>query len=195
MAVITVPASLRIASIAWDLEREAQVNRSQWSGSEQVIANPFLSRWYAKVELTPILGEANVLAVRAFLGQLKGRLNSFRLIAVENAQTPAGSPTVNSSASAGATSLAVTGFPSGTFNAGRFITVNNQLLMVTTDTSLSGGAGTLPLHAPLRQAATAGTAIEARYPYALMALADSITGWSVGKGQLYGVSLSCEERY
>lgn len=197
MAVIAMPASVRIAEIEWEMDDPAQVNRSQWSGTDQVIDDVWYSRWSAKAMLAPILGEANVLDWRAFLALVKGRKNSFRLIAVENAQIGTGFTTlVSGSHAQGATSLAVSGFPAGTFAKGRFVTVNDQLLMVTSAATISGGGtGTLTLHTPLRAAAANGTAIEARYPTAHVALASSARGWSVGKGQLYGISLEVEERF
>lgn len=86
MALIAFPAGARIRRIAWSLDRPSQVNRSRWTGTEQVVSTAWHSRWRAEVELAPIVGEANVLAWRAFLAQLKGRVNRFRLPAVEGAQ-------------------------------------------------------------------------------------------------------------
>lgn len=199
MAVIDMPSSTRIASIAWTMDRPAQVNRSQWNGKDQVIADPWHTRYSAEVELAPIVGEVNVLAMRSFLARLKGRVNTFRLVAVENPQIAIGfTPTVNGAHGVGVTTVLATGLPPDTsvLSDGQFVTIGDQLLMlnapVVTD---GGGTANLQLHRPLRALAPNGAAIEARLPTALMALASAESGWSVGPGQLYGVRFAAEERY
>jgi len=199
MAVITWPSSARIANITWSLDRPAQINRSRWSGEDQVIANPWYGRWRAEVELAPIVGEANVRAWRAFLALLKGSVNTFRLPAVEQAQYPGASPQANGTAAAGASTLQVYNFwpfASQTIPAGTMFTVNDELKVVTADAALASNAtATLSFQPPLRAAVAVGAAITVNQPTALVALTTSTAGWSVGPGQVYGISLTVEERY
>lgn len=86
MAIIPMPASVRIKTIEWLLSRPAQVNRSHWTGRDQVVADPWHGRWSAEAELAPIVGAAGMLAWRSFLAKVKGRINPFRLVAVEAPQ-------------------------------------------------------------------------------------------------------------
>lgn len=198
MTIIATPAAVRIAEIDWTLDRPAQVNRSQWSGKDQVIADPWHGRWSAEAVLAPIIGEPNILAWRAFLAKLKGRINTFRLIAVEKAQN-AYTPTVQTTTAAGAVALPLTGFPAAVATvmlAGQMLTVNDQLCILTADlVTNSSGQGTATFEPPLRAQAASTTAVEVRLPTCLVALAASTAGWSVGRGQIYGIKLSVEERF
>jgi hypothetical protein len=140
MAIITMPASVRIQRIDWRLDRPAQVNRSAYTGARQVVGQPGQARWSASVALSPIIGETNVLAWRAFLAKLKGQINTFRLIAVEGSQT--GSTPLSGGASAGAVTLTSYGWlpaSSGTvlLAAGRMLTISDQLVVLTADASVS----------------------------------------------------------
>lgn len=199
MAVIALPASVRVANIAWTLDRPAQVNRSQWTGKDQVVTNPWHGRWAADVELAPIVGEANVLAWRAFLTGLKGRVNTFRLPAVERDQYPADTIVVSILAAAGASTVNSGGWPASTANlmlAGQMITLNDQLNVLTANVSSNGsGFADMTLAVPLRTAAAVNTPIIVRKPTALVAMANSVSGWSVDRGQVYGIKFNVEERY
>lgn len=86
MAIIALPPSVRIRHIEWSLDRPAQINRSPYSGARKVVANPWHGRWTARVELAPIIGEANVRAWRGFLASLKGQINTFLVPAIEGPQ-------------------------------------------------------------------------------------------------------------
>lgn len=198
MTIIAMPATVRIAQIEWTLDRPAQVNRSQWTGKEQVVTDPWHGRWSAEVTLATLIGQANILAWRAFLAKLRGQVNTFRLVAVEAAQN-AHTPTVQTTTAAGATALPLTGFPAvaaTAMTAGQMFTVNDQLCILTADLVTNGaGQGTATFEAPLRAAAAATIAVQVQRPTCLVALRDSTTGWSVERGQLYGVKLSVEERF
>lgn len=199
MAVISLPASVRIANINWALDRPAQLNRSQWTGKEQVIADPWHGRWTAEAELAPVVGEANVLAWRAFLAALKGRVNTFRLPAVEKDQAANDSVSVSILAAAGATTINSGGWGVSTANvmlAGQMFTLNDQLCVLTANASSNAsGFADLTFQPPLRAGATVNTPIIVRKPTALVALASSTAGWSVDRGQVYGIKLNVEERF
>lgn len=197
MAIITFPASARIASIKWELDRPAQVNRSWWSGRDSVRANPWHGRWSAQVALAPIVGEENILAWRAFLATLKGQVNTFRLPATEGAQTALANVLVSGAHAAGVSSIAFSGggLSITQLAAGRMITLNDQLMVLTAAAATNGaGAGSFTVEAPLRAAATNGTTIETQRPTAIVAMDRSSLGWSVGPGKLYNIEFGVEER-
>jgi hypothetical protein len=198
MAVIAIPSALKIRSVSWTFDRPAQVNRSQWTGRDQVIANPWFGRWAAETEIAPVQ-DADAAALRAFLAQMEGRINTCRLPAVVTEQFGAGfTVTVTGAgAAAGATSVPLTGLPpSTTILAGRMLTINDQLLITTAAMATNGsGAATATVEPPLRAAAPAATAVEARNPTALVALAESSVSWSMDLGPVHGFSLSFEERF
>jgi hypothetical protein len=187
MAIQTFPAGARIRRIEWRLERPAQVHRSAYTGKRVVVANPWFGRWLAKVELSPIVGEANVLQWRAFLGSLRGQIHTFRLPVTERPQNSNAGVTVSSTAAQGATSMTLAGAATALL-PGQFITVNEQLLQVV---SVAGAAVTFEPR--LRVQATAGTGVITSEPYALVSLAGDSSGWAVDAGQLYGIGFEVEE--
>jgi hypothetical protein len=187
MAIQTFPAGARIRRIEWRLERPAQVHRSAYTGKRVVVANPWFGRWLAKVELSPIVGEANVLQWRAFLGILRGQIHTFRLPVTERPQNSNAGVTVSSTAAQGATSMTLAGAATALL-PGQFITVNEQLLQVV---SVAGAAVTFEPR--LRVQATAGTGVITSEPYALVSLAGDSSGWAVDAGQLYGIGFEVEE--
>ena len=187
MAFITAP-TLKIRSIQWTLDRPAQANVSQWTGRRTLIANPWHGKWSAKVELSPLVSEANVRAVRSFLARCKGSLNTFRMFATETAQNANSGVTVTSTVAAGVTSFAISGAAT-TLKDGQFVTVNGQLLQLTADQS----GTTLTFEPPLRQQATAATKVVTSRPYDLVYMTNSQSGWGVGAGQLYSIGFEVEE--
>lgn len=187
MAFITAPV-LPIRSIQWSLERPAQINVSAWTGKRTVVANPWYSKWRARVELAPIVGEANVRAIRSFLARCRGSINTFRLYATEGDQNANDAVTVSATAAAGATSMAITGAETALLD-GQLVTVNGQLLQLTADQSGS----TISFEPPLRAQAAAGTAVVTGRPYALVHMAAAQAGWGVDPGQVYGIAFDVEE--
>lgn len=188
MAIVTWPG-LRVRSIVPTLSRPAQVNRSAYTGARSVAANPWHGKWSFKVQLAPIVGEANFLPVRAFLASLRGAVNTFRMPATEGSQAAFGAATVLSSVAQGAVAMTVAG---AAVQAGQMITVNDQLLLILTS-AVSGSNRAITFEPALRAAATAGTAVNAAAPTCLVALSGPDVGWSVDQGQLYNVSFDVEE--
>lgn len=202
MPIIALPAATRIArKVEWSLDRPAQVNRSAWTGKPQVIANPWHGIWRAQVDLVPIIGETAMLAWRAFLAQLKGQINSFRLPATEGLQAGLPAAINHNGAAAGATTMliktAAGGVPIPTLLPGHMMTSGDQLLQVVASAPDVGTGTTLvTFEPPLRAAIASLAAVEIQNPTALVALTDSKVGWSVEPGKIYGVgSLQVEERW
>ncbi|WP_375541618.1 hypothetical protein, partial [Salmonella enterica] len=77
---------------------------------------------------------------------------------------------------------------------GQFVTVGDQLLMLRAPVVADAeGRAVLSIKPYLRLSPVDGGLIEVRRPYAVMAMSDPRNGWSVGIGQNYAVSFSCEE--
>jgi hypothetical protein len=140
MTIIAMPASVRVRSAQWSLDRPAQVNRSAYSGARRVVANPWHGKWSASVEVVPLVGEANVRAWRAFLASLKGQINTFQLPATEGPQHSMGPSTASAGASQGATAIVLAAAPtlgSELLTNGSFATTSSWTL--TSGASISGG--------------------------------------------------------
>ena len=190
MALVTFPASARIARADWRLDTPSQVNRSAWTGRRQVFGSPGHARWSASIALAPLVGQNSILAWRSFLVQLRGQINTFRLKAVEARQNTNSGITAAAAASAGARSMTVSTLAQPLFE-GQFITANDQLLLIT---GVSGvGGTTLAFEPALRADLGLGTAVEVANPTAHVALVDSGFGWSVDRGQVYTVGFDVEE--
>ena len=194
MAIIPTPAALKIRSIDWTLFRPSQVNRSAWTGRRQVVGQPGHSRWSAEVQLAP-LQERDMRAMRSFLAQLRGQINTFRLDAVEKGQSRSAiNATVVANAAAGANSFQVAGFLVGeTLQPGQMMTVNDQLVIITASSGVADTNRTFQFEPALRLPAAAGTPVVVHRPTAHVALVDPSFRWNVGVGQMYGFSLSVEE--
>ena len=187
MTIIALPRTSRfIRKIDWSLDRPAQINVSGYTGKRTVVANPWHGKWRARIDMAPIVGEANILAWRAFFGQLRGEINTFRLPAAEAAQNGNSGVTASATA-AGAQSMTISGAATA-IKAGQFVTVNDQLLLVT---SVAGSV--LSFEPALRVAVASGGAVETANPTCLVSLVGSRAGWSVDVGQSYSMSFDVEE--
>ena len=187
MAVIPFPASVMISRIEWSLDRPANVNVSPYTGFRHVGSSPWHGKWGATVELSPMGIEDN-RDWRAFLFSLRGQLNSFRLPAsAERAQNSNSGVVLAAAAAQGATNIFVTGAATPLV-PGQFITIANQLLGVT---FVYGE--TLWVEPPLRAAAFAGTPVETSRPFAMVSMRESVVGWTVGPGAIYGAGFEVDE--
>ena len=129
-----------------------------------------------------------VRALRAFLVNLKGAINSFRLYATIELQNANTGVTVSSTAASGASTMAITGYTTA-MKAGQYMTVKGQLVCCTADQSGS----TVYFQPPLRQSASAGTTVVTSRPYALVCLTDSRVGWAIGNARMHSISIDVEE--
>jgi hypothetical protein len=175
-------------AVQWSFNRADSILRSGWTGARTIVAAPWNAKWQAHVELATLQGEANMAAVKAWLGQRRGKLTPFRLYATTEAQNSNTGVTVSGSASQGATSLDLAGYSDQLLD-GQFVTVNDQLLCLTEDQS----GDTITFQPPLRQRAVAGREVETARPYAYVHLSTSNVGWQVGSARLFNVSFDCEE--
>jgi hypothetical protein len=196
MSIIAWPAGVGIRRAQWAIDEPAQVNRSEFTGRRQVVLLAIAPRWRVSVEFAPLIGQAAILALRAFLLDLKGQANTFKLVAVEASQISGVAPLVNGAGQTGY-ALVTDGWGADGLKLlrGQFVTVNDQLLMLSANVTAAGGAATLVFNTALRVAPADNAPITVDLPYALLALSAPSVGWSVDPGQIYGVTLTAEEAY
>lgn len=187
MAFITAP-DFPIRGIQWSLDRPSQSNVSGWTGKRTTVTDPWHAKWRAHVELATQQGEDAFRVYRSFFARVKGTINTFRLYATAGAQNANSGVTLSAAASAGATSITITG-ASTPMKDGQFFTLNGQLCVCTADQSGS----TLTFEPMLRQAATLGTKVVTSRPYALVYMANQQIGWNIETWRRYGVSFDVEE--
>lgn len=196
--LVPMPARPVPAEVEWDIDQPAQVNRSEFTGRRRVAILAAAPRFYARVTLPPILGEANAFAWRAFVVDLDGVANSFRLVACERDQV-AGVPVVQvDGAGQGGRELATKGWGSAglKLRRGQFVTVGEQLLMLTADVVAEAtGLAAVRFKPHLRLSPADGAPIEVKRPYAVMSMSDPRNGWKAGIGQNYAVAFDCEESF
>jgi hypothetical protein len=187
MATITAP-DFGIRSIQWTFTRPDSLATSGWTGSAVPMVSPWAGRWKAHVELAAIQGEANARTIKSFIARCKGSTQAFRLYATAGAQNSNTGVTVSSAASAGDTSVDISGAATSLLD-GQMVTLNGQLLCLTADQSGS----TLTFAPPLRDNAAVGTTVVTKRPYALVYMAASSSGWKIAPGRLFGIAFDVEE--
>lgn len=194
MAVISMPAA-GIRSVAWTFDNPAQVNRSGWTGRRKAAILIAAPMWRAQVALTTKQSDIDVFAWRAFLMKLRGVQNSFRLKAVEKSQIAGVTVLVKGAGQTGF-SLVTDGWGAAglKLKAGQMITVGDQLIMLGADVIADGtGTATLTLESYMRASPADNAPVEVANPTAIMALGETVQGWNVDPGRLYGFSFACEE--
>jgi len=196
--LIAMPSAPIAAKVDWRIDQPGQANRGEWTGKRRVTLLSAAPRWFAKVTLPPIIGEAQVLDWRAFVVDCDGIANSFRVIACEREQIAGAINVRVRGAGQGGHSLATSGWGAAglKLKRGQFITLGEQLLMLNAPVVAdANGQATLSIKPYIRVVPTDGAAIEVNRPYAVMAMSDPKNGWDVGIGQNYGVAFDCEEAF
>jgi hypothetical protein len=186
MAIIPVPASLKINAMEWTLHRPAQINRSEYTGRRQVVANPWHARWSGNIEIAAVK-ENDARGIRAFLLALKGQINTFRLSVVPETQS-SDTVTAGVDATAGAVSLSMNGWTNVAI--GHFFSVNDELHVVT---SIAGS--TIGFQPPLRNAVASGSSVKVDRPTLLVALAEAEVSWGINLGPVHTFGFSVEEAF
>ena len=176
------------SAIQWTYGRADNVGQKAYTGSRNIVTNPWSGKWTAHLEYPSIQGEDKARVIRSFIAQRRGRLIAFRLPATTAPQNSNHGVTVASTAQAGATSMTISG-ASTALSDGQFVTMNGQLLCLTANQSGS----TINFQPPLRESATSGTTVVTKRPYARMFLADSSASWTVGQYRLFMFTLDVEE--
>lgn len=188
MAILTWPTCAFISSVEWTPpDPPTQVNRSEWTGKEQIVILATAGRWAAKVQMEPKVSEDSALDLEAFRVELKGRVNSFRMPATVSPQFTSSVPLqVNGAGQTGSTLNVKNGGAGRIIKRGHKLTVGDQLLMNMTTTTLSGtGTGALMLSNPLRVSPANSAAIEIVNPTCLVKLADPGAGWTASYPEIF----------
>jgi hypothetical protein len=196
--LIAMPAAPIAANIEWTIDQPGQANRGEWTGKRRVTLLSAAPRWFAKVTLPPIIGEAQVLDWRAFVVDCDGIANSFRVIACERDQIGYEIEVRVLGAGQGGHTLRTSGWgPAGAkLKRGQFVTLGDQLLMLTAPVvAEAGGQATLSVKPYIRVIPADNAPVKVRRPYAVMAMSDPKNGWKVGIGQNYAVGFDCEEAF
>jgi hypothetical protein len=166
--------------------------------------------------MPPIVGEANARAWLSFIGQAQGMANDFRIPVTPTEQTNGwpspvpelwlnfigesysigDDPSVNGAGQTGR-SLITDGWPPSTtvLYAGQFVTINNQLLQLTSNAaSNAAGQATISFAPALRTSPADNTLIEFRNPYALMYSVEDFA-YSIEPGMIYSLSFNLRESF
>ncbi len=198
MAIIPVPAQLTIRRVEWTLDRPSQVNRSDWTKRRQVVTQPGPSMWSASAELAVRVGTDDWLEAEAFLIDLEGQINSFRLEAAATAQAPIGlMPVVDGAGQYGRALRLRGGIPGLGLKRGHKFTVNEQMVSVSGPFLFDQtGRATVTFKPSLRLSPLDGTAVEMRRPTVLVSLVHSSIGWTEDAGEIFqGKPVEVEEAF
>ena len=187
MANIPVPEALTIRRVEWSFDRPSQVNRSDWTKRRQVVWQPGPSLWSASAELAVRVGTDDWLEAEAFLIDLEGQINSFRLPAANAAQAPANlTPVVRGAGQSGRSLLLDAGIPGLGLKRGHKFTVNDQMVSVMAPFTFDAtGRATVTFKPSLRLSPADRTLVEVRQPTVLMSLATSSIGWTEDCGEQF----------
>lgn len=196
MALIALPSFAKFPRIQWTPKFRNQVNRSAWSGKRKVMGMPGGELFGVSCEPRVAFTETEERAWRSFVTKLRGQENTFQLqAACSQFVAGAANPTVLSGGAAGASTATLSGIPTGGLKEGMFLTFNltgglKQLVVVSADTL--AGSQLVTFQPALRKAAT-GT-VEAKNPYAEVALLKDDSGWSRSEGG-FTVGFEAEEAF
>ncbi|MFM1991283.1 MAG: hypothetical protein RJA99_4240 [Pseudomonadota bacterium] len=165
MATITLP-NTRVytpATADWGLETATLTAQSPTDLSVQTV-DMLASRWVCSLAFTPHQN-AERAAVESLMAQMRGQGNRLSMghpLRRVPRGTMRGTPTLTSTASALASTIAITG--TGTLLAGDMLGIGGELVMVTADNpSLSA----VPIAPFLRASKAAGTAVVWDWPRTL----------------------------
>ena len=198
MAIITLPPAVRIRHVEWTLDQPAQVNRSEWTKRRQVVDQPGPALWSASADLVVAIGEDAALEAEAFLVDLEGPRNSFRLGLTEGPQFAfAMGVQVDGAGQSGNALDLKGGIPGAVLRRGYKITVGDQPVMVMAPATFGDDGKTTASFKPsLRASPANNVAVEVTTPTVLVSLAGSQVGWSVDPGQIYQMKqLALEEAF
>jgi hypothetical protein len=185
VAIIPLPSGAEFDRLDWRPVASVQVNKGQWNASRRVLD---LDNGYMAASVAiEVATEAEARAWRGFHARLRGALNTFRLPASECVQAT-GSINLAAGAAAGANSVSTAGWAgaSALLAEGQYITINDQLLVLTADVPASGTNRTLSFEPPLRAAAGNGVPVEIANPTGLVFIpggeapqtVNGVTTWS-----------------
>lgn len=168
MSIVAMPATLFVGRQTFGQRRYDMMEQSDPTGAQaaRLFGPP---RWSMLISSPPKMSLLNGGIWESMLSQLRGSVNvlsAWDLNKPAPLGTARGSPTLSANATAGASSISVTGFTaSGTLKQGDWLQVGaglgtSQLVKVTADITLNGsGAGTVSIEPPIRKQINSGSAV------------------------------------
>lgn len=201
MTAINHPTVPGFRSARFELERKTGVVESAFTGAQQVYSYPRFSRWRATLEL-PKMTKARWADWAAFFVKLKGRNGTF-LLADPNyggiRGDATGTPLVDGAVSVGDTTMTIDGLTNTdgdtVFRAGDYISVSNNLLMITDDATVTSGSVTVTFEPAIKVNVNDDTAVEISDPKGEFRLDADVTGWDYDNAGHPSFTFSCSEAY
>lgn len=194
MAVFDYPDSLYPQSMEWGSTKSGVQYRSPLSAWTESVIFPG-EFWRVSLTLPPAESRGRVAGLaEAFFGRLSGGVDRVRVghfMRPVPLGTMRGTPTVASSASRGAQTIALTA--TGTLLAGDFFKVGGQLLRCSADCESVSGTLTVPLVQRLRASVAAGAAVTWDRPTALFVYPAMSFAAGFGRGVAAPISVDLEE--
>lgn len=194
MAIIPVPAGAEFTNLVFEPDFPAQVNRTEWARGRKVVGLPGLPKWFIKGVLKLQSTETSIRLWRSFKMKLRGVENTFKIPVLTGsaAQIPSANPTV---VSVSANGLFVVVSSAANLKEGMYGTValpsgHHRLFVLSADPIST----LLSIQPELPETPTAGTAIEFRAPYALVAQIETRGGWEDSDGNAF-FAFDTEEAY
>lgn len=180
-------APFRPQSFVAGLKSSVLVSTSPLNGSVQTV-ELLGDRWTFALDYAPHT-LADQSALEGFWNRIRGRANRVQIWHMGRAAprgTMRGSPTLSGSHARGALTLSITTTAGATLLAGDLIGINSQIVQAAADATADGaGTMTLQIVAPLRAAASNGTAVSWDKPTALFMVNNDQVRVPYGVGQVH----------
>ncbi|WOJ03463.1 hypothetical protein [Citrobacter koseri] len=177
MAALEWPEDVCPASLTWRPESNTKTFRSPFNGASQTVRFPG-TRWVCSLTFNN-LSDEKARRIDSLVAELDGEYGRVKIRDWgRSGRTPAGSPLVDGANQTG-TELHSKGWNAGTvvLRQGDYITVNDELKIVTADvSSASNGTALIPFAPMLRSSPPANAVIEVANPYGIFKLKDNQQG-------------------
>ncbi|MEZ7798543.1 hypothetical protein ABUS55_18495 [Citrobacter pasteurii] len=177
MAVLEWPADVCPASLTWRPESNTKTFRSPFNGASQTVRFPG-TRWLCSLTFSNLSDEKS-RRIDALVAELDGEYGRVKVRDWGRAgRPPAGNPVVSDANQTGA-ELHSKGWTPGAvvLHTGDYLTVNDELKMVTADvTAALNGTAIIPIAPILRSSPAANAKIEVSKPYGIFKLKDNQQG-------------------
>lgn len=177
MAALKWPEDVCPASLTWRPESNTKTFRSPFNGASQTVRFPG-TRWVCSLTFNNLSDEKS-RRIDSLVAELDGEYGRVKIRDWgRSGRTPAGSPLVDGANQTG-TELHSKGWTAGmvVLRQGDYITVNDELKMVTADvSSASNGTALIPFAPMLRSSPPANAVIEVANPYGIFKLKDNQQG-------------------
>lgn len=177
MAALEWPADVCPSALTWRPESNSKTFRSPFNGASQTVRFPG-TRWVCSLTFNNLTDEKS-RRIDAIVAALDGEYGRVKIRDWgRTGRPPAGTPVVSDANQTG-TELHSKGWTPSVevLRIGDYITVNDELKMVTADvTSTANGTAIIPIAPMLRSSPNAKAAIEVARPFGIFKLKDNQQG-------------------